>query len=178
MLVLVTSLLSAAAQAPVVPSAAGVAGAQPERAAHEAACAAAQPRACRRLGLLLLLTGEDVQGAIDAFATSCDQGDLSSCASLGAIATLAQDPARLLSADCHRGDAEICLWWAQTLGVEGAGQAYGMACQSGSAEGCWRRLQLHQQAVLPLTDEGALRVATAACAGGFQEACASLRGSN
>ena len=177
MLVLFTSLLSAAAQDPVVPSA-GAAGGHPERAAYEASCGAAQPRACRRLGLLLLLTGEDVQGAIDAFASSCDQGDLSSCVSLGAIATLAQDPAGLLSADCHRGDAEVCLWWAQALDGKDAGQAYGLACRAGSAEGCWRRLQLHQQAVFPLPDSDVVRVAAEACAGGFQEACASIRGSN
>ena len=178
MLVIVTSILSAAAQVPAGQPPAGAAGRLAERAHYEAACVAARPRACHRLGLLLLLTGEDVQGAIDAFSAACDQGDISSCVSLGTIGTIALEPIALLAASCRQGDAQGCMWWGQAQDGAAAGQAYWMACQAGAAEGCWQRLQLHQQAVLPLEDNEALRLIEASCSGGIQEACASLRGSN
>jgi hypothetical protein len=103
---------------------------------------------------------------------------LGTIGTIGTIGAIGLDPVALLAASCRQGDAQGCMWWGQAQDGAAAGQAYWMACQAGAAEGCWQRLQLHQQAVLPLEDKEALRLVEASCSGGIQEACASLRGSN
>jgi TPR repeat protein len=92
MLVLLSALLHAddPAPAPLYESAQALEATDPvaARGQYEAACADRHPAACQRLALLIMLTGSDPQGAIDALAAGCDLGDLRACASLSSIGRL------------------------------------------------------------------------------------------
>jgi len=177
MLPLLTALLAAslASDDPAARYAAGRAAEATDlpaaRAHYGAACQLTHPAACRRLALLLLLTGEDLQAAIDAYASACDQGDLQACVSLATIGTLGTELLRgqWLSEACRTGDAQACVWWAGTLTGGDADRAYQDACRLGAGAGCWQQLQRHKD-TLPAGE--ATRLRAAACAGGVSEACA------